>query len=43
MTIDDITLEGFRAYERVKRSGATNMANRHAVAVLAGLTDVQVK
>ncbi len=43
MTIDDITFEDFRAYERVKRSGATNMANRHAVALLTGLTDVQVE
>ncbi len=43
MTIDDITVEDFRAYERVRRSGATTMANRHAVAVLAGLTDVQVE
>ncbi len=43
MTIDDITFEDFRAYERVRRSDATNMANRHAVALLAGLTDVQVE
>ena len=43
MHIDDITFEDFRAYERVRRSGATNMANRHAVALLAGLTDVQVE
>ncbi|MDP9016095.1 MAG: hypothetical protein M3M87_04985, partial [Thermoproteota archaeon] len=42
MDVTDITFEDFRAYERVKRSGATNMANRHAVALLAGLTDVQV-
>jgi hypothetical protein len=42
MTIDDITVEDFRAYERVRRSGATNMVNRHAVALLTGLTDVQV-
>ncbi len=43
MTIDDITFEDFRAYERVRRSGATSMANRHAVALLTGLTDVQVE
>ncbi len=42
MDSNDITVEDFRAYERVKRSGATNMANRHTVALLAGLTDVQV-
>jgi hypothetical protein len=42
MTIDDITFEDFRAYERVRRSGATHIANRHAVALLTGLTDVQV-
>ena len=43
MDVTDITFEDFRAYERVRRSGATNMTNRHAVAVLAGLTDVQVE
>ena len=43
MDVTDITFEDFRAYERVRRSGATNMANRHAVALLAGLTDVQVE
>ena len=42
MDVNDSTLEDFRAYERVRRSGATNMANRHTVALLAGLTDVQV-
>ena len=42
MDVNDITLEDFRAYERVRQSGATNMANRHRVALLAGLSDVHV-
>ena len=42
MDSNDITVEDFRAYERVRRSGATTMANRHTVALLAGLTDAQV-
>ncbi len=42
MTVDDITIEDFQDFERVRKSGKTNMTDVRRVAKLTGMSKERV-